>query len=517
MDENMVTMEAPAPKPKKGIPILTVCAVLLVAAIVIGTVSAVFAADPVKQVEKACANNAEAMIPADGGRVQEILMNRTRMDVTWDVGLLLADVTGLPLDIDAAFSMCVDYDEKKSAASADVLFSGMSVLDALVVFDAGKYALQSDALLGGKAYGVDVTKLEENFPGSAFAQDESISAAVAEFIEVYRNQEGMKEAQKDAIAFLQELWTVLKDSVKENGTVEKASGVLPVADTDVPVTNVIFAADAEGFGAICEDVLLYCRDNEKLNRVIDAYNVQISGMTAEETKAELRLIIEDALSEIEAYKAVNDSDDGTVDVTVHISKSKKEIIGVTFTVKDADAEESNIRFVCGPDMDAITEISLVTEGLDEDESIIYLVEENSDAAYRAALTVADQTLFTVDTDKVNESVAAVLSTEDGDILFTADKDGNAFRASLRNYSDEEIGLTGSFIDTDEQYGIVLETISYEEQMIRVGNITFALSETDEMPEIGEFTEIMTMSEEELEALITQVETAIQTLLSAFVG
>lgn len=268
---------------------------------------------------------------------------------------------------------------------------------------------------------------------------------------------------------------------------------------------------------ICEDMLLFFRGNETVDAVIEGFNIQFNGMNAEETKAELRLMIEKALAEIKELQESEDADaSGSVSATVFISKAKKEIIRMDFTVQDTSEEVLNVALVCGPSMDALTEISLTTSGLDEDVSICYLVDENSETAYSAVLTVMDETLLTVSVDKATEFVKVQLNADGEEIVFTADKDGDAFRASLLA-GGEEFGLNGSFIDTEEQYGLAFETVEYNGETIRLGKLSVVWNTEDEMPVIESFTDIMTMSEEELEALIQQVETAIQTLASTFVG
>lgn len=224
MDENKVPMENTATQPrKKGKLILAVCAVLLVAAIVIGCVSAVMAADPIKQVEDAFANNMKAAVPTKEGKIQKMVKDGGSLEVSWDADLLMADLVGLPLDVDAIIKYFVDYEAQKAAMTANVNFSGMSLLDAVMTYDSNRYAVSSKALLGDKAYGVDLSTLGETFPNSALAKlvDIDLEGFAEQYAAVLANQENTSELQKELIKLYRDTWNMLKASLKEHAVTEK--------------------------------------------------------------------------------------------------------------------------------------------------------------------------------------------------------------------------------------------------------------------------------------------------------
>ena len=198
--------------------------------------------------------------------------------------------------------------------------------------------------------------------------------------------------------------------------------------------------------------------------------------------------IDDIYDEID--ETLDDMDyieDSDIDIkiTVSVSKSSKEIVGLDVEVKVDGYKGIDFTFTCGPTWKNPTEMKLSVKA-PVNMTATYSVDEDTSKAYSAKFTVKE------DGSKV-VSVDIGWDKKEGDIKIKMDDPDLTFKGNLKVNGSKTV--------------LVLQSLSIQGEKLELGDITVTVDTKDKAPSMPKYTDILTLSEDDIDAVIGDIQKA----------
>lgn len=493
---------------------------------------------PMETIEDALNISAEAYAENAGSQLLEELAYGGSMELKAEAGPYLGMLLG---SVDTSFNpgaslkYYFDIMQGKIALTAGLTSSGVSVADALLYIADNSVSLSSTALFGKNVYGFSLENFAENFNNSEFGENGAFSIDISKE-ELEYMCEALSQATAgmmiDTMKYTKETdaaWKSLRKDlypmIESHGIVETVEGSVTVGGNPHNTKDIVFTYTGDQLVEMIAQSLTMIRDHEGTYASLKAYadmcvtyypeatitvmDKKFSGdeLTAEALHETLKEAIDEILAEKDTVK--EELAPYTIAITIHISNSTKEIVGFDIYVTEED-NYAELRYVFGPSITDIDEIGVYTKGYsaEEDEltesSVVYLVTRNDEDAYSAKINVTGEAelsllsigtdLFTIDWDK-----------KDGDYTISATMDG------------QTVGIGGKYLQEEDSLTMSVNTITTQGVSINFGEIALIFRTNDPIPENGAYTDLLTMDAEALEALFTEVMTAVEQIASVFGG
>ncbi len=472
-----------------------ILAVILAAAILVVGIGASLNSDPLEQISKASDKSESALKQSDFYTEAQDLYNKGSVGIYWNLQKLTEQLAGYGIDIAFSAKMHMNQEDNAYLMNAVASIAGDQLVDATVYIDPSKVLASCYELLGEDTYGINLTNFKENFANSVFGENGAYSLGITEehfaemesYIEISKT---VQDLEKDAAEIVEDFWSMLKTSLKEDAVISRKKGSVDFVDQTVKTNDIVITLEAEAVAAVVEDVLVYLKDSEAIAALLEKYqevfsvNYGIDMGISEEYRSGL----EDALATIDELYA--ETEDALLEVVVSIAKSTKEIIGVNVRMVDGE-EEVKINAICGPTWKNITEINITVEN-DDISELSYLVKENSKKAFDAEFKV-------VSNEEVLMDATATWDKELGDIEIAIN--GYASEASFK--------LDGSIKLEGKKRSLTLDSIEVNGQTVEIGGFVITVNTDDKMPSVGDYTDILTMDESGIEKIVGDIQTAVQ--------
>ncbi len=424
-------------------------------------------------------------------------------EIIADLETLTVSVTGEPvLDGSVSVKLHTDFENSKAAAVGSLNLDNSEPLDASIFFSQDSIAVASKWLLGKEAYGVDLTKLAENFEKSEFGEDGEYSLDIEIPEDAANYAADAKKFAEDTQKLAEDVLAKLAKTVNKNAEITKQSDSIDFGDETVKTTAVTVSMDHEQIAAVCADMIDYVRTDKGIKHYLDEnirYILVVSGeVSVDVAEDELKDYIDqfyDELDEIdedsmEMLAEQFEESDVSIDLTFHITKRGQQLVGIESKVT-ADDETIRASIYAGPDLANITEIDIRTTSVyDETYRISYVVETNDKNEYEAELKITEDseplTSGSISWDKKNGDFTATISDEWGDeYTFEGTLESSAKKASL-------------FIErVASDYG----TVDFD--------TTVVLTASDNVPSTPKFKDVLKMDADELEELGEDISEVIE--------
>ncbi len=473
--------------------LLIVCAVLVVGVVAVVSVSAAVAANPYNQVMKALENSGKAMVKGDAFAQTQKFASGGSIAVSGNLEELLGQIIGSPLDVAAQAKLYMDADKQAMAAEAAVTLDGEPLVDGNVYFDSEQIVLACAALLGDTAYGIDLTKLEENFADSAFGPDGAYSLGIEEeqITELFSTMKEQEEMRRDAEKIAKDAVSMLVKSVKKHSEAGREKDSLTFGEKTVKTNVITIKLDGNALAAIAEDVVRYLDTEESIETFISDYATLLAAdldMEPDDLLEEYKDAVDDAKDTLEDFE--DNVEEVEIEIAVSISKSAKEIVALEIKIEDDNDPVVEISMLAGPTWKAMTSLSIEIDPGYDAIKVVYTVEEDSREEFRASLKV---------TEDGDEMMAAKLTYEK--------KDGD-FKAALTIDGDELI-LRGMMTTKGKKTTYILESLTLDGEKIKLGDIEVVINLADKLPSVGKYTDILTLDEDEIEDILADIEDVIE--------
>lgn len=480
----------------------------------VGTAAVIIAVDPfatpTEKVEKSIKNAVVNIVKTDEFKMADKVFNGGSVEVLFDVEKFLDIMGGASMDIDVGAKMYFDFSKQQMAVEGNVKMEGNELADASLFFTKDAVAAFSDVLLGGDGYGVDFTDLENNLSdswlGSQMYDYLGIDAdEVNEALGLLKtNMDYSKDLQKNYIAVCEIVLDCALDAVQDNAEISTGKDSMTFGETTVSTDEITLTMDDEALVAFMEDFLTSLRESKKIEKHLDKIESTMEDMSAligedEEFEGLYESFIESLDDALDNIDDIEDSVEGfELEVVFDLSKGlKKELLGVELSCK-MDGEKVKAEFACGPTWSKIEEARFEVDSGYSSVEAVYVVDTDDKNNYNAKLEVGadDYTVLEANISWDKKS---------GDFTLNADVDGEEFTVDAILLVDESsISISPQYIETPD----IEQDVSFIQVIINTSEV---------MPEMGEFKDVLTMSEEEIAELGESVGSTVMTLIEEFIG
>ena len=507
MTENNLNPEVQAPTPKKKSRktpiIIAVAAVVVVAAVLIAVFAGGAAASPLALVAKGAENTVAAIEASSTVTLMEDLITHGSMDVTADLAPITESAMGYAMDGQAKVS--VYYSNKESLAlTADVTLGVTPLLDAMLILDPQDIAVGSQALLGDKVYGVDLETLPSTFDSSVFGPNGAYSLGMTaeEVMQIVDSLKAGEELPAEAEKVIKDFSVAVAVSLAENSTVSKDKYPSTFADVQCDVTAVTVNMDAEDLCNIIEDVLTYLDTNEELRSFLYDHAAEIEKALAAQGMSDgngaldaFYAGVSEGLANMEEMRAKATENNAALTLAFHITDSGDYLAG-TFVNFSSTEGSFHFGLVIGPDPHNPQEITIQAGSDSDNFAICYVATPHDKDSYSANLNISENDTHIIschiDWDKTTGALRLQASAEDDSFSYSC---------------------SGTFTHSDEAETFTILSVSdgYEDIPL---SVTITLNRTAQFPELPAYTDLLTMSQTEIDGLLDDLSAAAMGLLFA---
>ena len=478
------------------------CAVILVAAVLAVGISAALNSDPLAQVSKASKNSARSLSKSDAYEDITRAAEGGSIGFYWNLRPLTEQLAGYGIDLAVNYTVYSNAGDDAYYVDLAALIKGEEFVDASVYVDPDKVVASCPILLGDDSYGIKLDKFKEKFEKSPFGKngayslDEYFGDVIEEFDTYAKELQTSDELSEDIAELYEEFIEVLMKSASKHANVTKEAGSVAFANETVKTTDVVIKFDSEAFCNLGKDFIKYLDKSKDVEAFIEKYAKMLGmnyGEYSDDILEEYRAAIDEAMANVDSLgEYIGDIE---LEIIVNISKSKKEIVGLTCKLS-AEGESAELNMICGPTWNNISEFKIeATDGYEEFE-ISYLAKEDTKEAFDAELKVVSfgEELF-------NASV-------------TWDKVDGEFEIAASSIPGEfDLKLNGSMTDEAKKKSLTLSSVEVNGQTVEIGDLTITVNTSAKMPSVKKYKDILTMSEDEVKALIGEIEEAIEGIAS----
>ncbi len=538
---------------KKTIIIISVVLVLAIAVTAATLIFRKTSTTPLEKIEDAFEKSYDAAEKANADAItkSESFKSNGSLEISADVSQLLKSA-GLDLDLSAMLKLYMDTKNARVADELAVNMNGQKIIDALLTGNGKNIAFKSESILGSEAYGITFADFFDKFDDSVFGPDgaysvglsadeikEQLSAGIRDTFELTLDSVELT-AELEALSekLTKEFKEVLYTSLEANATFAEADGTLTIAGVDVRTTDVSIIMTEEQTYKVLIDVLNFVKESEKFKELFitsyeitgahtvddfiennsiydymkdltdtpeDAYNEFIGATN--ELIAEINAELEEVSASEDESSEEAEGEENTLTISFHISKDNSELIGINlFVTSEEDRVEMEVKF--GPSSADVDQISFtgkiddITDSLDADTvTLEYVVKEDSDDRYKASVNVNSIEYYDY-YGEIKGDVSALEATLEWD------KEDYDYKLILNTTIEDEttkVTLGGTYKPEDDKSTLTITSIGAQGITLRVGEIRFIARYSDTAPEIGEFTEVLDMSEAEVDEVVATFE------------
>ena len=529
-EEDLLQVETPAPAPEPEPPVTTpsrisrktlTIGLICLAAVLLGLGAFLMTRlirHPLQRAADAAWNTADEMDESALGTFAKNLRDHGSATLKVDLNEmpdLVSTFLPIAIKLNAAAEVTVYSKYGSLAGQADVAFKGKSIANGQLVYNEGKdIAISSDILLGKTNYGLNLKTINSTVEGSVLdpAKGGVLGSQIPQELFDYLKTHEFKEHEledtvKEGKTRMRELTDHGVSYLIKNAKFNNGSQTIDIAGESIKTGALTVTFNDEVFCGLLETLVQYCRENKDMRayliKTLDGIEIPAS-LTGGETG------VKAPGSPEEQYDQILDMLDE------EIADLKKEIAGTDFTAilytkdgrmlrADGKAVKGDREAFCsisvGPDVKAIKEIDLeLNVPGDAVISALYEVKTRSNDLYDAKLTVrsdaADLGTLTVSWDKKSGAFT----------LLAQDLQGGRFA-----------NVTATLLKNDKITTLDLQKVSYSEGAITteipLAGIHLTFNEAAEFPALANFTEITSMSEEQVAAVVEDLEETISSLFS----
>ncbi|MBR5739053.1 MAG: hypothetical protein IKY02_03600, partial [Lachnospiraceae bacterium] len=471
-----------------------VMAVLLVIAVVVCIAAAVIGSNPMLKVARALKASIRAAESNETVETVTTTLETGSVEIEADLKSLSASIFGLEIDAGVRLKSYFNTKNRSEiAADAAVLVEGKDLADVSFYTDGKSAAVSSEALFGKKAYGLKFDEVSKKFDDSIFGPDGEYSLGIdgeelSRILDLFGGLQDKKDSTKKLVE--DTITDILTIAVKHAKTTSE-TGSVSAGDSEVKTTDVTMTLAEEKLRDFFLEAADYLRKNKDIREFLEKTFDEDSGIPY------VSFDVDDLYDELDdLYDTVKETDrdeleDVFVKLVFHISKSNGQLIGLDMTADD-DGDGVTINAVCAPDWKSPANFRLKYDDGYDLIDVRYTAEDAKDN-YKGSLSV-----------KNGSSEAA-----SGSVKW--DKTDGGFTVSLSSASpydgetEEVFVLKGNLEKKGGTSVYSLKSLEVEGQAFRLNGIKVTVKDKDSMPVIKDFTDVLTMSEGDVEDLVEEIE------------
>lgn len=492
---------------KKGLSgLIPVMAVILVIAVVACIVAAVIGRNPTVKVGRAIKASIRA---AEANETVDTVISTIEtgsVGIEGDLKALTSSLIGLEIDAGVRFKAYFNTKNRsEAAAEAAVMMNGDDLADVSFYSDGKSAALSSEALFGKKSYGFKFADVDKKFDDSVFGPDGAYSIGIEkeDLSRILDTVGGLGDSKGETKKLAEDTVKDILTMAVKHAKTKTENGSVSTGSTEVKTSDVTMTLAGEDLRDFVLDAVDYLRKNKDIRGFLEKTFDEENGVPY------ITFDVEEFYDELdEMYESVKETDkeeleDVSLTVIFHISKSNGQLIGLDLITEDAGGGIS-VSAVAAPDWKSPTYIRFKFDDGFEPIDLRYTAEDEKDG-YSGKLTVKSD-----GKDVFSGSVS--WNKDDGDFTLKASS------YSWWTESMEEVfSLKGNLDKNGGTSVYTLKSLEIEGTSVRLNGIVLTLKESDKMPVIKEYTDLLTISEDEMEDLASDIEDFSERFMSEATG
>lgn len=415
------------------------------------------------------------------------------VEIKLSLGEILEMAAGMNLDI--AASIKTYFGEESAALRVAADYKNVNLVDAVLYETMDSVAIKSDVLTDGEAYGITFDGIAEKFAKSEFGEDGAYALPIdAESINQYLTILGSSVSMsKDIRDLLPELKAELYKAIEANTVNSVEKGTYEAAGTTVKTKNVSLVAEDDRIVDLAVAVIDVILNSEEIKAFCEKYSEILTVMTEEE---DVYGLITEALTDAkeEAEDSRDEMDGKKIEVNAYIGSSSKELVAfeVELTGEDED-DDLKLEFVCAPSSAELEEVKLVIENAGFVQTVAFEVTEDTKDSYEAKLTAKDSD-----------------GTEITVLEYSWDRADKDFELTLG--VDSTVTVKGEIEAGEKKSTITVDSVGSGAVSFEFEELAIIINASDKMPTIETFTDLLTMSADEIGEMIGTVSENIQDII-----
>ncbi len=491
--------EEPVPQ-KKGFPkwILLIAVLAVVGVAAFFGIKALAGGSPLTRAMTGVKKSFEALEKNEYASLAKNVSESGSMTISVDLSKL-ADMIHAEVPAKIELTTYANVKDSKAALEIDAQMKNKSILHGTFTASDEELAVACEQILGKKNYSLSFKDLSKNLPKSIFDPDSDTDYALPEQFYAWlvglKNGpiEPMKEIAKEAKPILEEAAKLLKTSTEKNAEITKDSETISIGDADVKTNTVTVKLNGEQAAKIMTDLLKWAKANKDRKNLITKFTTTYGPILEMEDEDiadfldEFYDSIDEALEEIEDVE----KDDVNLTAVFYLNKSNGQLVKAEITSKD-DSGKTTYTLEGGPDWKDLAYCSVSMKDPYSKMNMTYTVEENTKSQYTAKVKVKEDNDTTM-------SMTCSWDKSTGDLRITS--------------SEAELKLTGTMTQKGKVTTIELKKLEVG-RFVSVKDLgtTITLNESAKLPTVSKPTEVLKLSEDDIEALIEDVQDAVQELM-----
>ena len=471
---------------------------------------------PIKKVVDAGWNSYHALENSAFGRFMQNMRDHGSLTVQADITQMqdmIASLLPLPLKLEATAEISLFSNDGSHALKAEAAVKGKTLLDALVLYNEGKeLALSSDALFGKTNYGLNLKTLGKNLEGSAFDPSLKGQYALPEAIfnrlkSLQFGEGALKKLREEGEDRLKALMYHGAEYLNDHAKFRSGSANVTVG-TSFSAHSVTMELDEKVLCSFLEEMLRYGQEDKELQAYLLKLLDKLGFVFGPESPEVLRGKLNDQLKKwAEQIPSLREKWEGT-QFSAQFFIHQDNLIRIEAKALKGE-KEAFLGLSLGPDPKAFDVISL--EYRNPDHTVLavdYTVSARKAELYSSRLEV-----------RQNASVTH-------DLSINWMKDTGKFVALLQRLNPDKssqgsAGLYANITQKDNVTELQLEKLSMVEgsslQDVSLKGVSLIFNEAAQFPALANFTEITSMSEEQIETVFEDVKETFNGLLGGLLG
>ena len=471
---------------------------------------------PIKKVVDAGWNSYYALEDSAFGQFAQNIINHGSLSLRADVSQmqdLISSLLPLPLKLEATAEISLFNNDGSHALKAEAAVKGKTLLDALVLYNEGKdLALSSDALFGKTNYGLSLKNFGKNLENSPFNPAKKGKYALPEDLfkrlrDLQFEEGGFKKLKTEGRDRLKALLSHAGEYLNDHAKFRSGSANVTVGKS-FSAQSVTMEFDEKVLCSFLEEMLRYGREDKELQAYLLRLLDKLGFVFGPESPEVLRGKLNDQLKKwAEQIPSLREKWEGT-QFSAQFFIHQNNLIRIEAKAIKGE-KEAFLGLSLGPDPKAFDVISL--EYRNPDHTVLamdYTVSARSADLYSARLEVRRDASVT------------------HDLSLNWMKDSGKFSAVLQRLNPDKsswgsASLSANIKQKDKVTELQLEKLSIVEgsslQDVSLKGVSLLFNEAAQFPALANFTEITSMSEEQIETVFEDVQETFQGLLGGLLG
>ncbi|NLM83136.1 MAG: zinc ribbon domain-containing protein [Clostridiales bacterium] len=387
-----------------------------------------------------------------------------------------------------------DAADKKFAAEMSLTYDGERPVDAALYASPDAIVLGSNSLLKNK-YGVNLKKAASNLDksvfapdsGTDFALDEDIYAMLRAFFESFGEKN--KDLEKNLTDLSNKYIELLIDVACKAGETEKESVTLEIGSEKVKTTAVTLTLDTEAMAEIVREMAKEAAKDKKLRSTAKDLAALGSGTAMfgyygapdqDELEEEIDEFFDNLVDEAEEIaEEIESMGNFRLILEFYVAKDGKTLAAFSMKAREGSDIAFSLSLTLGKNLGTSEEISLRMNHGWYNVAVIYSVAENTKTDYAAKLTFQE--------GNSSQSIRITWSKSDG-----------TYRVSGGG-----VDLRGTLKQSGKKTTITVREVTINGRSMDI-DLTVVLNESESVPSPGSYTDILTITETQIENLVEDV-------------